>query len=58
MPHPSSDRRTPGKIAQAHGGALFLDEIGDMPLAAEGAADHRTDVLEIFTLECQSGTVR
>ncbi|RYF67218.1 MAG: sigma-54-dependent Fis family transcriptional regulator, partial [Comamonadaceae bacterium] len=26
---------SPGKIVQAHGGALFLDEIGDMPLSMQ-----------------------
>jgi transcriptional regulator of acetoin/glycerol metabolism len=26
---------SPGRLRQAHGGSLFLDEIGDMPLAAQ-----------------------
>jgi two-component system NtrC family response regulator len=28
-------KQTPGKFEQAHGGTIFLDEIGDMPLALQ-----------------------
>jgi nitrogen regulation protein NR(I) len=31
-----ADRRRIGKFEQCHGGTIFLDEIGDMPLATQG----------------------
>jgi DNA-binding NtrC family response regulator len=32
----SADRRRTGKFEQCNGGTIFLDEIGDMPLATQG----------------------
>jgi Nif-specific regulatory protein len=34
--HSTASRRMDGKIAAAEGGTLLLDEIGDLPLAAQG----------------------
>ena len=31
-----ADRTMPGKIEAAHGGTLFIDEIGDLPLPSQG----------------------